>query len=141
MIQAEHTTFDSQIGPEIELLDKVPGIQLPQSHWAIKVSSPSIFLVCSIFEPKDIGNCSNYGTTYRRNTLLVVLDPGEVERFLGHEVVLLAWAPSNSLLVKAVPLHILRSGGHSMHGGCYVSTSDSRFPFHYPVPVHDREEQ
>jgi len=27
-----------------------------------------------------------------------------------------------------------------MFGGCYVSTSDSRFPAKYPVPLHDRKE-
>lgn len=29
------------------------------------------------------------------------------------------------------------SGGRSM-GGCYIETSDSRFPARYPVPLHDR---
>jgi hypothetical protein len=27
-----------------------------------------------------------------------------------------------------------------MFGGCYLMTSDSRFPFQYPVPLHDRTE-
>jgi len=27
-----------------------------------------------------------------------------------------------------------------MAGGCYIMTSDSRFPAEYPVPLHDRKE-
>lgn len=27
-----------------------------------------------------------------------------------------------------------------MHGGCYIETSDSRFPGAYPIPLHDRKE-
>lgn len=27
-----------------------------------------------------------------------------------------------------------------MFGGCYIKTCDSRFPFDYPVPLHDRTE-
>lgn len=27
-----------------------------------------------------------------------------------------------------------------MFGGCYIATCDSRFPFDYPVPLHDRLE-
>ena len=32
-----------------------------------------------------------------------------------------------------------KSGG-GMFGGCYIETSDSRFPALYPVPLHDRKE-
>lgn len=27
-----------------------------------------------------------------------------------------------------------------MFGGTYIMTSDSRFPFNYPIPLHDRKE-
>jgi len=140
MITAEHIAFDSQNKSEIEFLDEVTGCELPNGCKAIKVLDPTLHLGCSIYEPKDIGNCSNRGTSYRNNSVKVVLDPSRVEEYDGDALILLAWSPTGGPLVKAVPLHILRSGGHSMMGGCYVSTCDSRFPFFYPVPIHDRQE-
>ena len=32
-----------------------------------------------------------------------------------------------------------KSGG-AQFGGCYIVSSDSRFPARYPVPLHDRKE-
>lgn len=43
--------------------------------------------------------------------------------------------------LKAVPKSILYSGVHSMFGGNFIYTSDSRFPSKYPIPVHDRVER
>lgn len=36
----------------------------------------------------------------------------------------------------------LHDGTHRgpMFGGCYITSSDSRFPGEYPIPVHDRFE-
>lgn len=39
----------------------------------------------------------------------------------------------------AVPVSI-PANVWSMAGGNYITTSDSRFPFNYPVPIHDRVE-
>lgn len=141
MITAEHITFDSQNKSEIELVDTVIGCYLPYGCKAIRVPGHTSHLVCGVYEPKDIGNCSNHGATSRNKNLKVILDPSKVEEYLGDALLLLAWSVSGTPLVKAVPLHILRSGDYSMMGGCYVSTCDSRFPFFYPVPVHDRQER
>lgn len=44
--------------------------------------------------------------------------------------------PSN----YAVPASILKGHKHSMFGGNFIYTSDSRFPEKRPIPVHDRVE-
>jgi hypothetical protein len=40
----------------------------------------------------------------------------------------------------AVPAGIYKSNKHSMFGGNFIHTSDSRFPGRAPIPVHDRVE-
>ena len=40
----------------------------------------------------------------------------------------------------AVPAGIYKSNQHSMFGGNFIHTSDSRFPGRAPIPVHDRIE-
>ena len=40
----------------------------------------------------------------------------------------------------AVPAGIYKSNKHSMFGGNFIHTSDSRFPGRSPIPVHDRIE-
>jgi len=57
------------------------------------------------------------------------------KRTLDHLVII-----SKNGYVKAVPSKILRAGKHSMFGGNFIYTSDSRFPSDYPIPIHDRIE-
>ena len=40
----------------------------------------------------------------------------------------------------AVPYTIYKSGRHSMFGGNFTYTSDSRFPCEAPIAIHDRIE-
>ena len=40
----------------------------------------------------------------------------------------------------AKPAGLLKSNTHSMMGGNFIHTSDSRFPGRAPIPVHDRVE-
>jgi len=40
----------------------------------------------------------------------------------------------------AVPYSIYKSGRHSMFGGNFLYTSDSRFPSEHPIAIHDRVE-
>jgi len=40
----------------------------------------------------------------------------------------------------AVPYTIKKSGKHSMMGGNFLYTSDSRFPSEAPIAIHDRVE-
>ena len=40
----------------------------------------------------------------------------------------------------AVPYSIYKSGRHSMMGGNFLYTADSRFPSEHPIAIHDRVE-
>ena len=39
-----------------------------------------------------------------------------------------------------VPVDVDKNGGCNMFGGNFVYTSDSRFPYGFPIPIHDRVE-
>lgn len=52
--------------------------------------------------------------------------------------VMLEVGPYGSL--RAVPVDPPEGSFNRMFGGNYISTSDSRFPCDYPIPVHDRYE-
>lgn len=41
----------------------------------------------------------------------------------------------------AVPLSLENSNKWVMFGGNFITTSDSRFGFSHPIPVHDRVEE
>ena len=41
-------------------------------------------------------------------------------------------------MIHAVPLELRNAGKHTMFGGNFIYTSDSRFPQRFPIPVHDR---
>ena len=110
-------------------------------------------LHCGIFESKSIGNCSNSGISSRCKevTLLGVkrLD-GTFEPAV--EIVDLSDAmppviieernPCGKLYYSAYPCdeNGKKLDGWYMAGGCFIKTSDSRFPFDYPIPLHDRQE-
>ena len=54
--------------------------------------------------------------------------------------------PSKENMLDKVPHYSVRplkeseEGKWLMFGGTYVKTTDSRFPFDYPLPLHDRYE-
>ena len=49
--------------------------------------------------------------------------------------------PDGSEYVHAEPLEAVKEGNVGyMFGGNFIHTSDSRFPNHYPIPIHDRQE-
>lgn len=62
-------------------------------------------------------------------------DLQNTKKALDHLVII-----SKNGYVKAVPSKILKDGKHSMFGGNFIYTSDSRFPSDYPIPIHDRVE-
>jgi hypothetical protein len=110
-------------------------------------------LTCSILEPKDIGNCSNYGISSKCEsvTLLGILRlDGSFEQAadifepteLSPGVIIEERRPCGKLYYSAFPCdnNGEKLPGWFMAGGCFIKTSDSRFPFDYPVPLHDRQE-
>jgi len=100
-------------------------------------------LICSILEPKDIGNCSAHGISSRvRKVTLVgpgiagIFEPSEDAPAVALKELRIS---EDRLHVFARPIEI-PEGAHSMMGGCFIWTSDSRFPSRQPIPLHDRVE-
>lgn len=105
-------------------------------------------LTCSILQPLDIGNCSNHGIS-SRVTSVVLLPSEDVPDIPGifeprdncPAVVIRKRVIGAKTYYHAVPVEALDSDIWYMMGGCFISTPDSRFPFDYPIPLHDRVER
>ena len=96
-------------------------------------------LIASIYEDKRFGNCSNDGISKRfKEVLIVGKDIPEI--FTDSPdcpVVIIVKSPG---YVKAVPVESRPNMSGFMFGGCFIYSSDSRFPSPYPIPLHDRQE-
>jgi hypothetical protein len=89
----------------------------------------------------SLGDCTNNGLTSREDSIVLHYGTGvDIDMIPEDELVLIErtlWGkPAN----YAVPAGVYRSGKHSMAGGNFVYTSDSRFPSDAPISVHDRVE-
>ena len=101
-------------------------------------------LVCHVLKPAGgFPNCSNGGISSIYDEVTLV-GGGVPELFEATED-----APAVMLCHRALPrcdtMHMyakpLALGNQwSMFGGCFIYTSDSRFPAEYPIPLHDRVE-
>tara|TARA_B100001248_G_scaffold259024_1_gene244324 strand:+ start:295 stop:609 length:315 start_codon:yes stop_codon:yes gene_type:complete len=92
-----------------------------------------------------LGDCTNNGLTSVGDSFdLYFIDENSTDNTVDN-------IPDDSLiLIKrnlfgkpawyAKPASLFKSGTHSMMGGNFVYTSDSRFPGDAPIPVHDRVE-
>lgn len=103
-----------------------------------------IGLLCGILQNKNIGNCSNGGISSKYDSVVLIdadvdapFEPSEdspavkiTRRLIG-----------GLEYIYAEPVERCPAGhvGY-MAGGCYIITSDRRFPFDYPIPLHDRTE-
>jgi len=94
-----------------------------------------------------LGDCSNNGLTSKVNNVDLYSEVTESDyealESLDDDVLVLVKRGSfmgRQLGDIAVPFSILKSGRHSMAGGNFVYTSDSRFPGDAPISVHDRVE-
>ena len=95
-------------------------------------------LMVSIYKSEH--NCSNGGVSAHHDDAILT-GPGVPEIFEPREDM-----PEVELLTgnlghgfKVVPkLH--RAGAGPMFGGCFIYTSDSRFPSDAPIALHDRWE-
>ena len=88
-------------------------------------------------------DASNGGLSSENDELMFVFDdlqsPFETEEGEDY-LVLVKRNLFNKEVLSAVPKSILDSGRHSMFGGNFIYTSDSRFPSNAPIKVHDRIE-
>ncbi len=111
-------------------------------------------LICSILEPKDLGNCSNNGISakFKVVTLLGLLRlDGTLEPVADLFEPTLDCPPVIIKERKVCGAQLYFSAhpcdndgkelqGQYMAGGCFIKTCDSRFPLDYPVSLHDRQE-
>ena len=91
----------------------------------------------------SMGDSTNNGLTSKKDNLMLVFD-GVKSPFKTKEgedyLVLDTVNVGGKTYTFAVPKSIKDSGKHSMFGGNFIYTSDSRFPFDNPIKVHDRVE-
>ena len=101
-------------------------------------------LIVSIYESKDIGNCSNGGISSYCDKVVLVGE-GIPEIFEANEsrpaVKIVHRVIGGRDYYHAEPVEPCPPGDLGyMAGGCYIGCSDSRFPFSYPISLHDRSE-
>lgn len=90
-----------------------------------------------------IGDCSNGGISSKYKEILLLCDRGDTEIDINNipenlcKIVKTCWNGHISYHVEPVkkPEHI-----GWMAGGCIVYAYDSRYPFDYPLRLHDRQE-
>lgn len=101
-------------------------------------------LHCSILVPADHGSCSNGGISSRVKTVTLVGDgiPTLFEPSPDAPAVFLVRRTffEHGEYLHASPVAVDPSRGPLMFGGCFIYTSDSRFPSRQPIPLHDRQE-
>jgi len=92
----------------------------------------------------SLGDTTNMGLSSKVNQveLHYDYDESEIKDMPDDDLVLIkakfGW--SDEAYMRAVPVSVLKSKNWYMFGGNYISTSDSRFPARYPIPVFDRVE-
>jgi len=100
-------------------------------------------LLVFVYESSN-GDSTNNGLTHRQKQLILVGENinGPFDITDGEDYLVLKNKNfNNKEYLYCVPNSIIESGEHSMFGGNFVYTSDSRFPNKYPIPVHDRVER
>ena len=102
-------------------------------------------LLCSIYDSKRSGNCSNNGISNRYDAVYVICPDGNYEIDLDNP-------PENLVAVEvkrfsfgdSVRFNPYNNNGRwNMFGGTFVWSCDARFIENfgeYPVPLHDRYE-
>jgi|TARA_B110000908_G_scaffold17341_1_gene19484 hypothetical protein len=89
----------------------------------------------------SMGDSTNNGLTSREDS--IVLHHGsdiQTDMIPDDELILVERTLFGEEANYAIPAGIFKSGRHSMFGGNFIHTSDSRFPAKAPISVHDRVE-
>lgn len=90
-----------------------------------------------------LGDCTNNGLTSKHDNLDLYygqLDNEAIDKLAEESLILIERVLWGKQANYAVPVEIYKSGRHSMAGGNFIYTSDSRFPSDSPISVHDRVE-
>jgi len=92
----------------------------------------------------SLGDSTNNGLTSREDSIILhhgnTVDLADLTLIPDDELVLVERQLFGEEAWYAVPAGIYKSNKHSMFGGNFIHTSDSRFPGRAPIPVHDRVE-
>ena len=89
----------------------------------------------------SLGDCSNNGLSSREDSIIMHYGSDlNLDMIPDDELVLIERTIFGRESNYAIPASIAKSGRHSMFGGNFIYTSDSRFPNHAPLRVHDRIE-
>ena len=89
----------------------------------------------------SMGDSTNNGLTSKEDSIILHHGPNiQVDMIPDDELILVERTLFGEEANFAVPAGIYKSGRHSMFGGNFIHTSDSRFPGRAPIPVHDRVE-
>lgn len=99
-----------------------------------------------VLRNNSFGDCSNNGVSARYDRLTMITE-NEVLDFTGDKknvVVKIDRVLFGKIMPVLVPLEVYNEYKASklpiMFGGNFGYTSDSRFGFDYPLPIHDRVE-
>lgn len=99
-------------------------------------------LHCSILRNLRIGDCSAGGISSRVEAVTLVGE-GIPEVFPATDDAPAVVVHANTFAGKKYfhvdPKNLFDAGKWTMAGGAFIWTSDSRFPFDYPLALHDRE--
>lgn len=96
-------------------------------------------LVVSILENKRMGNCSNHGISEKYDYILLVCEDGNVDvRGDEENLCKISFNTFGGQTYYYVRPMAEPKGVGYMSGGSFVWSSDSRFPFDYPLALHDR---
>lgn len=107
------------------------------------------YIQAYVLENKSIGNCSNHGVSVTNyNNLYVQVEGGNLslEDVQSRGGIILELVERNigeNKYKHFEPKTPELAGRWTMFGGCFITTSDSRFSKtygSYPLPLHDRVE-
>ena len=89
----------------------------------------------------SLGDCTNNGLTSREDSIILHYGQNlQTDLIPDDELILVERTIFGKQSNYAVPAGLFKSGRHSMAGGNFIYTSDSRFPSDAPISVHDRVE-
>ena len=100
-------------------------------------------LSCSILKNPGMGDCSNGGISAMFDNVVLVGDGiPEVTAVTDPRkaVVIDSITFGGKTYYRAAPKELHDKNVWTMAGGSFVWTCDSRFPFDYPIALHDRVE-
>ena len=90
----------------------------------------------------SLGDCTNNGLTSKQDKLELFfnVNDSDINNLPDDALVLIKKSFMGKPFYFAKPVSLVKSDRHSMFGGNFIYTSDSRFPFDAPIKVHDRVE-